>query len=217
MSPAVLEPPPKPSVRPKSAPPAERPSTAEVLAGDAARWPRVCKDDYHRMIERGLFDFGRYELLDGFLVRMPAHDPEHAEAVRLIVDRFYELFRKDYEVRCQLPMSMPADWEPEPDVLLSTGKAAGSRHPTPADIVLAVEVGRTSGRTDRHIKLPQYAKCGIPEVWLVDVHGGAVHVFREPDGDAYRSQQTFTGDEPFGLAAKPGPTLTAAEILTPQP
>ena len=217
MSTAVLEPPPQAPPPPTQPPAGGRRSVGELLSEEPSAWPRVTKDEYHRMIERGLLEFGgRWELLDGYIVRMPAHSPEHADAIDRIVERLFELFRKDYQVSCQLPVTLEGAWEPEPDVVLRSRRdRRDGGHPTAEEVVLAVEVGRTSGRTDRDVKLPKYAACGIPEVWLVDVHGKAVHVFREPTGETYASQQTFTGDAAFGVAAKPGPTLTAAEVFGP--
>jgi hypothetical protein len=40
---------------------------------------------------------------------------------------------------------------------------------------------------DRGTKLALYARFGVPEVWIVDIAGAAVEVFREPSGGAYAS------------------------------
>ena len=53
-----------------------------------------------------------------------------------------------------------------------------SAHPGPDDIFLIIEISDTSLDYDRRIKVPLYAKAGIPEVWLVDLEQGAVHVYR---------------------------------------
>src|SRR6266511_3059274 len=61
---------------------------------------------------------------------------------------------------------LDGDSEPEPDVAVVEPRDdfyAGA-HPTPAEILLIVEVADTSLRYDRLRKVPDYARAGIPEV-----------------------------------------------------
>ena len=58
-------------------------------------------------------------------------------------------------------------------------------HPTAADTLLLIEVADSSLRYDRKVKLPLYARHGVPELWIVDLEGGTVEVCREPRGDGY--------------------------------
>ena len=48
------------------------------------------------------------------------------------------------------------------------------RHPTATDVLLLVEVAKSSLELDRTVKLPIYAKQGIAEVWIVDINADAV-------------------------------------------
>ena len=41
-----------------------------------------------------------------------------------------------------------------------------ARHPTPADALLVIEVADTTLLKDRNVKIPLYARAGIPETWL---------------------------------------------------
>jgi Uma2 family endonuclease len=69
----------------------------------------------------------------------------------------------------QNPIRIGEESEPEPDVALLRPRAdfyAGG-HPTPADVLLLVEVVDTSLRYERDVKVPLYARAGIPEVWLL--------------------------------------------------
>ena len=59
---------------------------------------------------------------------------------------------------------------------------------------LVIESAATSLKKDRHVKLPAYASAGIQEYWIVDLEGESLTVFREPDGGAYRNEQTFAGE-----------------------
>jgi Uma2 family endonuclease len=71
--------------------------------------------------------------------------------------------------------------EPQPDLSLLTPRADHYResHPTGLDTLLVVEVSDSTLRYDRDVKLPVYARHGVPEVWIVDLQNGCVHFHRE--------------------------------------
>jgi Uma2 family endonuclease len=52
-----------------------------------------------------------------------------------------------------------------------------------------VEVAHSTLGYDRGIKLPIYARTGVPEVWIVDVDGAVVEVYAEPAGARYQVVQ----------------------------
>jgi Uma2 family endonuclease len=60
------------------------------------------------------------------------------------------------------------------------------RLPQPGDVLLIVEVADTSLEYDRTMKVPLYARAGTPEVWLADLNGDGLDVYREPSADGYR-------------------------------
>jgi Uma2 family endonuclease len=53
-------------------------------------------------------------------------------------------------------------------------------------------VSESSLAYDRGLKLALYARFGVPEVWIVDLAGAAVEVYREPKDGAYASRQLLT-------------------------
>ena len=55
-----------------------------------------------------------------------------------------------------------------------------------------MELSESSLAHDRGTKLPLYAKFGVPEVWIVDLRGAAIEVYREPAGDAYARKERLT-------------------------
>ncbi|MBZ0073030.1 MAG: Uma2 family endonuclease, partial [Gammaproteobacteria bacterium] len=58
-------------------------------------------------------------------------------------------------------------------------------HPGPADLLLLVEVAASSLRFDRDVKLPLYARHGIPEVWLVDIENSRLEIYSQPQMNGY--------------------------------
>lgn len=57
------------------------------------------------------------------------------------------------------------------------------------DVLLLVEVSDTSLTYDRSVKLPLYAKFGVPEVWIADIAGATIEVCRAPKGGDYAARE----------------------------
>jgi Uma2 family endonuclease len=105
--------------------------------------------------------------------------------------------------------------EPEPDLVLLRRRADfyANADASPADVLLVVEVADTSLRYDRDVKVPLYARAGIPEVWLVDLNGATVTVYRDPGPQGYREVFTARGTERLSPQAFPDFALTPSQIL----
>ncbi|MSR21819.1 MAG: Uma2 family endonuclease [Gemmatimonadetes bacterium] len=78
---------------------------------------------------------------------------------------------------------------PEPDFLLARPRPDhyAAEHPRPEDVLLIIEVAHTTLAYDRDTKLALYAAAKVPEVWIVDVDGRAVEVYKRPEGMHYLS------------------------------
>ncbi|MFZ4408618.1 MAG: Uma2 family endonuclease [Paracraurococcus sp.] len=66
-------------------------------------------------------------------------------------------------------------------------------------------------RFDRLVKLPLYARHGIPEVWIIDLAAGVVEVHRGPTESGYAEATTL--GRGAALQPLPGTTLAVADIL----
>ncbi|MCA1615369.1 MAG: Uma2 family endonuclease, partial [Acidobacteria bacterium] len=62
--------------------------------------------------------------------------------------------------------------------------------PTPADVLLVIEVADSTVETDRSVKLPLYAEAGVPEVWIVNLPGEVLEIYAGPQGAAYQTTRT---------------------------
>ncbi len=159
---------------------------------------RLDVDAYYKMAEAGILErAARVELIDGEIIDMPAIGSPHAA----IVKRLNRLFTHAAPVGSVLvgvqdPVRLDRFNEPEPDLMLLRPRDDDYRagHPSAADVLLLVEVSDTSLAFDRGVKLALYARFGVPEVWIVDIAGAAVEVFRGPRDDAYaRSERLNSG------------------------
>jgi len=150
-------------------------------------------DAYYRMAEAGVLgDARRVELIDGEIIDLAAIGSPHAAVTNRLVRGFARAAADGLVLlTVQNPLRLDAYNEPQPDLMLLRPRADDYRtsHPGAADVLLLAEVSETSLAYDRGAKLPLYARFGVPEVWIVDLVGGAVEVYREPKDGAYASRQ----------------------------
>ena len=83
------------------------------------------------------------------------------------------------------PVILPLDSEPRPAPLKPSTDRYRNALPTASDVLLIIEVADTTLDYDRTIKLPRYARHGIPEMWIVDLQSKRIEVYREPGTDRY--------------------------------
>lgn len=174
-------------------------------------------DEFHRMAAAGIFaEDDRVELLDGEIVEMTPIGSRHAACVKRLVDILIPLQTARRAIlSIQDPIRLGEHSEPQPDLALLNPRADfyAAAHPGPDDVLLVVEVAETSAAPDREIKVPLYARHGVPETWLVDLDAGQVEVFRQPSPEGYREMQTLQRGDTFAPQAFPDRRLAAADIL----
>ena len=76
-----------------------------------------------------------------------------------------------------------------------------------------IEVSDTTLAYDRDVKMPLYARAGIPESWIVDRTGQRILVFRQPEPDGYRETLTFERGASLSPLAFPHLVLMVDDIL----
>ena len=159
-----------------------------LLEGFAELKHRISVDAYHRMGETGvLAPEARVELIEGEIFDMAPIGKSHAS----IVDRLTRLFvlavGERAIVRVQGAVLIGEHSEPEPDLTLLRPRADYYRETAPgaANVLLIVEVSESTQRYDRRVKVPLYARHGVPEVWVIDLENRLVHFHRKPSGDGY--------------------------------
>ena len=149
-------------------------------------------EQYHQMIQQGILESGMpIELLDGFLVRKDrakaGEDPmtvgdEHSWAVENLKLVLRAVEAMGHHVRCQQPVTLPPDGEPEPDGMIVRGSNNDYRRrkPTAADVSCVIEVADSSLNRDRGTKQRIYADAGIAQYVIVNLIEGVVEVYERP-------------------------------------
>lgn len=154
----------------------------ERAAPFAARH-RLTRAAYQRMGEAGILPPGaRVELIDGEVFGMAPIGSFHAACVARLTRCFSAQVGERAIVWVQNPIGLGAYSEPQPDCALLRYREDFYRyaHPEPDDVLLIVEVADSSAKIDRDWKVPLYAKHAINEVWLLDLAGQCLEIYRQP-------------------------------------
>jgi Uma2 family endonuclease len=179
---------------------------------------RFTVDEYHRLAECGVLgEDDRVELIGGEIVRMAAMGARHAACVTGLTELLVPRLAGVAVVRVQLPVAIPEHDEPEPDIALARPRPDryAAAHPQPRDILLVIEVADTSLSYDREVKLPVYARAGVPESWLFDLAGRGIERHTEPVPEGYRRVARAGRGERLASTVLPDLRFDADELLGP--
>ncbi|HXF38215.1 MAG TPA: Uma2 family endonuclease [Blastocatellia bacterium] len=149
-------------------------------------------DEYYRMAEVGLLSPDvRVELIEGEIVEMSPIGSTHAGTVDRSSAFLNRKLGNTVIVRVQNPIRLDDFSEPQPDLaLLKPRKDFYSKsHPSPEDVLVVIEVADTSVDYDRNVKLPLYARAGIPEAWLMVLAKDVIEVYSQPRNGKYQKVQ----------------------------
>lgn len=146
-------------------------------------------EEYHRMMEAGLFEGQRIELIYGKIVDMSPSKSNHAGVIAKLIKLLSTVLTDQYLLNVQNPIQIDKNSEPEPDLMVLHFRKDYyvDAHPMPKDAVLLIEVADSSLEKDQKVKLPLYAEAGIPEIWIVNLQDHQLEQYREPSPKGYSS------------------------------
>ena len=199
----------------------------EIRAGESPSLANLTVDQYHRMNEVGILPDGApIELIDGVLVlkdrRDEGGDPlTHGTRHALTIQRLRHLLEPlvaahGWHLRTQLPVTLPPDSEPEPDlaVVRGTFDDYADRHPGPGDVAVVVEISFSSLTQDRRTKARLYADAGFPCYWIVNLRTPRIEAYEGPSGHGYDRVTHHLPTEQLTFAIDGSPVEVAvADIL----
>lgn len=177
---------------------------------------RFTVDDYHRMAAAGILtEDDRVELVDGEIVQMSPIGSRHAACVNRLNRILNRRIGDIGVVSVQNPVGIDAYGEPQPDlaVLRPREDYYDRELPTPADVLLLVEVADTSLEYDRNAKLPLYARSQVPEALLVDLTGQIIERHTDPTEGGYRLVARARRGESLESVAIPSLILEVDVVL----
>ena len=149
---------------------------------------RLTSAIFHEMVDKGILnEDDRLELIEGELVTMSPIGPEHMGVVNQVAQILIRQLEQRAIVSIQGPIALDEFSEPQPDLALLVQRDDFYKHslPRPADVALVIEVADSSLAYDRTIKMPLYARAGIPEAWIVNLIDRWIEVYRDPSAAGY--------------------------------
>ncbi len=159
------------------------------------------------LTENGLLTAGTYELLEGEVIAKVGQGRYHIFVVARIITILTALFGDTVQSQAQIGIGeIDAYNDPEPDVavLRKPLHAYLERDPHPAtDVLLVVEVANTTLQGDLTTKANLYARCEVPEYWVVAIPRRDVTVFRQPTPNGYTDIRTYSAQETLTTLALP--------------
>jgi len=173
---------------------------------------RFSRCDVERMLEAGILEGRRFELIEGELIDKMGQNPPHAGVIQFLLEWLAHLFGVQ-KVRVQLSLELfgpDRDGNtPEPDlaVVADAKSEYRRRHPRADETVLVVEVADTSLRQDLLTKRDIYARAGVPEYWVVSIPYRELIVHRGLDNGRYQEVTTLSGNDALSAASAPGKSI----------
>ena len=174
--------------------------------------------DCRALVECGLLDPEKYELIEGEIVLKMPQGRLHVYIVARLIAVLSTIFGADaIQSRAQIGVGELDEFnDPEPDVAVVRGtlKDYLDREPNPAEeILLAIEVANTSLRGDLTTKARIYARNRVREYWVVSIPDAEIVVCTQPQGDAFTDVRRYGKTESISPLAAAGRTVKVSDVL----
>ena len=171
-------------------------------------------DQYHAMGDAGIFQpDDRIELILGEVLEMLPIGASHVGCVGRTNDVVTQQIGKRYFVFVQCPIRLSDNSEPEPDFLVVRKDYDQSALPTPAVALLVIEISDSSLAFDRNVKLPLYARAGIPEAWIFDLTSIRIERHTNPTPDGYQSIEIASQGQSLDSLSVPGLAIAVDDVI----
>lgn len=182
-----------------------------VAAVEVHRWTR---EEYERMAAKGFFaPNARVELIDGIVYDMTPQGSFHSAGVRACQEILSRIFSDGFDIRVQMPLALGELSAPEPDIAVVQGNFRDYVFSQPTTAELVVEVADQSLGHDRKRKIPDYARAGVPEAWLMNLKATALEVYRNPVDGAYQTKRILRMGDTVSPLAMPEAQIAVADLL----
>jgi Uma2 family endonuclease len=172
-------------------------------------------ENFEMLEEAGAFEgFSKAELIDGDIIVLNAQYARHGLAktrlLYLLMRRLEEI-GSDLTVYSEVSLRVAPDSMPEPDLFLAPCQNFGA---VPVDgVALVVEIADTTLATDLGRKAQLYAEAGVPEYWVVDLHGMRVVRHDGPGAEGYARRVEMASGDRLVSATLAGVEVDTRELV----
>jgi Uma2 family endonuclease len=190
---------------------------SQAMAESISPPRRITINEYYDMAHAGLFAPDEHvELIEGAVVHVAPIGDRHGAAVQALDKLLQRAVSDSAGVRCQMPVRLGEYSQPEPDLVVMRPRTSRNDcgHPSAADVFLIVEISYSTLRYDLNVKVPLYARHGVPEVWVIDLKHHKLHFFKSPVDGSYKDLTSVPGGGPTVIPGVSGATVDLSEILS---
>jgi Uma2 family endonuclease len=180
---------------------------------------RITPSEFLRMREFGLFREERLELIGGEIVEMAPIGDDHIASTTAASHFLFPDFGKGYCILVQQPIDL-GDSAPQPDIAVVRGELKNLKSGEAKDLVLVIEVSKTTLDYDRVHKGSLYARAGIPDYWVINLVDKCVEGYREPVemldqpfGWGYKNRAVYPSDATVSPLEKPDVKIKVSDLL----
>lgn len=149
-------------------------------------------EDYLLLDQAGALDaYAKTELIEGEILFMNAQHRRHMFVKSELAWRMrqsLEAIGSRLFVGVEGSIDLAGHSAPEPDIVLTSEPSGDGLIPLPS-VALLVEVADTTLDNDLGRKARLYASHGVPEYWVADVEGRALHQLWRPGPDGYAERR----------------------------
>ena len=159
----------------------------------------------------------RVELIEGEIIDMAPIGIHHCSVVDRLNQWLMSAVSQKAIVRVQGSFRLSGFTEPQPDIIVLKPREDfyWSRFATGEDTLLVIEVSDSTFRYDRKIKVPLYARYGIPEYWIVEIEHARLHFFRSVADGRYTDISVASTPGVTELPGLGGKVVDLTRLLTP--
>ncbi len=184
--------------------------------GDTHSSRKITVDEYYEMARTGLIDpDARVELIEGEIVAMAPIGTPHGYVVDVLNDRIAAVVHGRAILRVQgaLRLSNRTELQPDLSILKLPSEQYRAKQASASDALLVIEVSDTTLRKDTRVRVPLFARHGVPEVWIVDLQRKCVRFFRSPADGQYQQVSVNSEPEMAPIPGVPGASIDLAKLV----
>lgn len=174
-------------------------------------------EDFMVLVDAGLVE-GRVELVHGVMIEMAAQGNGHSVSIQRNHDGLRPSWAFPKFIRTQATHRFTEDLAYEPDLaLLESEPISGALIDELPQLI--IQISDTTFARDMGIKRLDYARCGVPEYWVGDLHRRRILKFRGPDLNAadavsaWAEERIFEANEVVEPLCIPGLRLKVSGLL----
>ncbi|MBD2319715.1 Uma2 family endonuclease [Phormidium tenue] len=176
---------------------------------------RLTVEQYYKMAEFGILGIEqRTELIEGEIIEMSPIGAKHAGTINRLSRVLSPRISDQSIISIQNSIRLNDKSEPQTDlaILHLRDDCYTESIPTPDDVLLLIEVSDSTLKYDHDIKVPLYAKVGIPEVWIANIEEQVFEVYKSPNQNNYEQIKIYSKGEVI-LIESLGVAITVDEVF----